>query len=94
MTKLTSEELEQGLKELDGWSVEGNNITKTLKFSTFPGGIAFVNQVADLAEDMGHHPDINIRYSTVTLYLSTHDEGGITAKDIVLARRIDTLSRQ
>ncbi len=94
MTKLTSEELGQGLTELDGWSVEGDNLMKTLKFSTFPGGIAFVNEVADLAEDMGHHPDITIRYSTVTLYLSTHDEGGITAKDIALARRIDTLSRQ
>jgi 4a-hydroxytetrahydrobiopterin dehydratase len=92
MTKLTSEELEQGLRELDGWSVEGDNLTKTLKFPTFPGGIGFVNRVADLAEEMGHHPDIDIRYSTVTLYLSTHDEGGITGKDITLARRIDTLS--
>jgi 4a-hydroxytetrahydrobiopterin dehydratase len=93
MTKLTSEELEQELSELDGWSIEGDNLTKTLKFPTFPGGIAFVNQTAELAEDMGHHPDINIRYSTITLYLSTHDEGGITAKDIALARRIDALSR-
>jgi 4a-hydroxytetrahydrobiopterin dehydratase len=94
MTKLTSEELERGLTELDGWSVEGGSLMKTLKFSTFPGGIAFVNQVAGLAEEMGHHPDIDIRYSTVALSLSTHDEGGITTKDIALARQIDALPRE
>ncbi|MGO8947808.1 MAG: 4a-hydroxytetrahydrobiopterin dehydratase [Ktedonobacterales bacterium] len=94
MTKLSASELEQAMAQLDGWSVEENALVKTLRFSTFPDGIAFVNRVADLAEDEGHHPDIDIRYSTVILRLSTHDEGGITAKDTALARRINVLSRQ
>jgi 4a-hydroxytetrahydrobiopterin dehydratase len=94
MTKLTANELEQAMTQLDGWSVESDTLVKTLKFSTFPDGIAFVNRVADLAEDMGHHPDITIRYSTVILSLSTHDEGGITARDTTLARRINMLSQQ
>jgi 4a-hydroxytetrahydrobiopterin dehydratase len=94
MAKLTANELEQAMTQLDGWTVEGDTLVKTLKFSTFPDGIAFVNRVADLAEDMGHHPDITIRYSTVMLSLSTHDEGGITAKDTTLARRINMLSQQ
>ena len=94
MTKLSANELKQAMSQLDGWSVEDETLVKTLRFSTFPDGIAFVNRVADLAEDVGHHPDIDIRYSTVILRLSTHDEGGITAKDTSLARRINMLSGQ
>jgi 4a-hydroxytetrahydrobiopterin dehydratase len=94
MAKLTENELEQAMTQLDGWTVGGDALVKTLKFSTFPDGIAFVNRVADLAEDMGHHPDISIHYSTVILSLSTHDEGGITASDTTLARRINMLSGQ
>jgi 4a-hydroxytetrahydrobiopterin dehydratase len=94
MAKLTANELEQAMAQLDDWNVEGDSLVKTLKFSTFPDGIAFVNRVADLAEDMGHHPDITIRYSTVILSLSTHDEGGITTRDTTLARRINMLSGQ
>jgi 4a-hydroxytetrahydrobiopterin dehydratase len=95
MTKLTQSEVEQAIAQLDGWTVEESSLVKTLRFSTFPDGISFVNRVADLAEDMGHHPDIDIRYSTVILKLSTHDEGGITEKDTTLALRINNLlSRQ
>ena len=94
MTKLSANELDQAMAQLDGWSVEDDTLVKTLRFSTFPDGIAFVNRVADLAEDEGHHPDIDIRYSTVILRLSTHDEGGITGKDTSLARRINMLSGQ
>lgn len=94
MTKLTPSEVEKAIAQLDGWTVEENSLVKTLRFSTFPDGISFVNRVADLAEDMGHHPDIDIRYSTVILHLSTHDEGGITEKDTTLARRINMLSRR
>ena len=92
MAKLSTDELQQALAQLNGWSQEDDTLVKTLHFSTFPDGISFVNRVADLAEDAGHHPDIDIRYSTVILRLSTHDEGGITAKDTALARRINVLS--
>ena len=60
-------------------------------FSGFPEAIAFVNEVAGLAEAAGHHPDIDIRYNRVRLVLVTHDAGGITEKDTGLARRVDRL---
>ncbi len=91
MAKLSEDAIQSALTQMSGWSVADGMLRKTYRFSTFPDGIAFVNRVADLAEDMGHHPDIDIRYSTITVSLSTHDEGGITEKDTTLARRIDGL---
>ncbi len=73
------------------WKREGRAIAWTHEFATFPDAIAFVNRVADLAEQADHHPDIDVRYRTVRLVLSTHSAGGITAKDMGLARRIDGL---
>ena len=60
-------------------------------FATFPAGIDWIRRVADLAESMNHHPDIDIRYTKITATLSTHDSGGITTKDIALAKGIDAL---
>lgn len=91
MTKLSQDAIQAALTQMSGWSVADGALRKTYRFSTFPDGIAFVNRVADLAEDVGHHPDIDIRYSTIIVSLSTHDEGGITEKDIALARRIEGL---
>lgn len=91
MAKLSEDAIQTVLTQMPGWSVADGMLRKTYQFSTFPDGIAFVNRVADLAEDAGHHPDIDIRYSTIIVGLSTHDEGGITEKDISLARRIDGL---
>ena len=62
---------------------------KTYQFPTFPEGIAFVGRVAKLAETAGHHPDIDIRYTKIICSLSTHDRGGITQKDLDLARAMD-----
>jgi 4a-hydroxytetrahydrobiopterin dehydratase len=91
MARLSDDELRDALGRLAGWAVSGDELVKHFSFSTFPDGIAFVNRVADVAEDVGHHPDIDIRYTTVTMRLSTHSEGGITARDLDLARRIDAL---
>lgn len=91
MARLSEEALQSALTQMPGWSIAEGMLRKTYRFSTFPDGIAFVNRVADLAEDMGHHPDIDIRYSTIIVSLSTHDEGGITEKDTALAQRIDGL---
>lgn len=91
MARLSEDAIQTALSQMPGWSVVDGMLRKTYQFSTFPDGITFVNRVADLAEEMGHHPDIDIRYSTILISLSTHDEGGITEKDTTLARRIDGL---
>jgi 4a-hydroxytetrahydrobiopterin dehydratase len=91
MARLSDDELRDALGRLAGWAADGDELVKRFSFSTFPDGVAFVNRVADVAEDVGHHPDIDIRYTTVTMRLSTHSEGGITARDLDLARRIDAL---
>ena len=87
--KLTDDQIQRQLGTLTGWQIENNALTKTYTFSTFAQSIAFVNQVADTAETADHHPDIDIRYSKVTLALSTHDSGGITEKDFALAAEAD-----
>jgi len=78
-------------KELEttpGWRRRGDAIEQTWKFPSFAAAMAFVNEVAALAEEVSHHPDIVIHYDTVTLSLWTHDAGGLTARDFALARRI------
>lgn len=81
--------IQRELGSLPGWSRRGDLLTRTYAFRTFPDAIAFVNRVADAAESANHHPDIDIRYSRVTLSLSTHDAGGITQSDLDLAKSID-----
>ena len=71
------------------WELIGGRLLKTVACDGFVGSLAFVNEVGDLAEAANHHPDIDIRYNRVTLSLMTHDSGGITQKDIDLAKGID-----
>lgn len=94
MPQLSEDALSAALTEMRGWSVAGNALEKSFSFSTFPDGIAFVNRVADLAEEMEHHPDITITYTRVTLRLSTHDVGGISDLDVRFARRLAALTSQ
>jgi len=89
MPKLPQAELERSLRDLPGWAVKNNAITKTYKHDSFAEAIVFVNAVAHLAELANHHPDIDIRYTDVTITLTTHDQGGITEKDVALARSIE-----
>jgi 4a-hydroxytetrahydrobiopterin dehydratase len=88
MALLTETEIREGLRRLPGWERHGKEIRRTWSFADFRGSMAFVNRVAELAETAGHHPDIDIRYSKVTLVLSTHDAGGLTARDFALAEAI------
>jgi 4a-hydroxytetrahydrobiopterin dehydratase len=81
--------IQRELGSLTGWSRRGDVLTRTYQFRNFLDSISFVNRVAELAEKANHHPDIDIRYSKVTLSLSSHDAGGITQKDIDLARAVD-----
>lgn len=84
--------IQRELGGLPGWSRRGNVLTKTFRFPTFPEGITFVTRVAEAAESMDHHPDIDIRHTRLTFTLSTHSAGGITAKDVTLAREIERLA--
>jgi 4a-hydroxytetrahydrobiopterin dehydratase len=81
--------IEDGLRRTPGWERAGAAIRRTYRFGDFRQAMAFVNRVAEAAERAGHHPDIDIRYNTVTLTLTTHDADGLTAKDFELARAID-----
>lgn len=92
MPSLSAQALAAALESLGGWQSTGEAIVKTYQCGGFMPAIAFVNRVADAAEAANHHPDIDIRYSKVTIGLSTHDEGGVTQKDIDLAHRLDALA--
>lgn len=89
MAKLTSEEIAESLKSLAGWKYGQNAISKQFTLADFKAAMFFVNTVAGLAELADHHPDILINYRRVTMTLSTHSEGGVTAKDIGLAKQIE-----
>lgn len=91
MARLEENEIERHLGELQGWTREGEAITKAFSCGDFSGSVEFVNRLLPVAEEMNHHPDLSISWSTVTLTISTHSEGGLTAADFELARRIETL---
>ena len=88
--KLSSTEVQQRIRNLKGWSLDGNAIKKQYTFTGFLEAIAFVNRLAPKAEEADHHPDILINYKRVTLTYSTHSEGGLTAKDFEGAATADT----
>lgn len=92
MPALSDIEIQRGLGTLPGWSRKADTLVKTYHFATFPDGIAFLARVATIAESMNHHPDVDIRYTKVHFALSTHDQGGITAKDFDLAKAIEDLA--
>jgi 4a-hydroxytetrahydrobiopterin dehydratase len=80
------------LEEVPGWRLSDNSIERTLTFEGFPAAIEFVVRLARDAEEMNHHPDIDIRWNKVNLVLSTHSAGGLTDLDFLLARKIDKLN--
>jgi 4a-hydroxytetrahydrobiopterin dehydratase len=94
MARLADEALARELTTLPGWAVEGGMLRKSFRHASFPEAIVFVNAVAHLAEAANHHPDMDIRYSTIAIALVTHDEGGITGKDVALAREIEDARRR
>lgn len=87
--KLESTELREALVALPEWKVEDGEIVRWFLFDDFPKSIDFVNRVAVVAEATNHHPDIDIRYNRVRLALVTHDSGGVTLRDIKLAKVIE-----
>lgn len=91
--KLSSEQRETGLRGLSGWVYDegADAIDRVFKFKDFSEAFAFMCRVALAAEKAGHHPDWSNSYNTVTIRLSTHDAGGLSARDIALAKTIDKL---
>ena len=91
MQKLSDKELQQALNTLPNWTLKNGELVQERTFKDFVASMAFVNNVAQLAESAGHHPDIDIRYNRVRLALVTHDAGGITQNDAALAQKINNL---
>ena len=88
---LAPQEVSASLRQLQGWSAEANNeISRAFRFADHNEAMGFVVRVALAAEAMNHHPDLRIVYNRVEIKLSTHDAGGVTEKDLELARKIDS----
>ena len=84
-------ELDRYTKKVPEWEVDGDTLTRTFEFDEFMEAIDFVNSVAEIAEDAHHHPDSDIRFTVVTLTLTTQDLGGLTKADFEVAGRVDNL---
>ena len=89
---LSDEEIERGLAGVNGWSRDGEAITREFDRGDFVGSVRFVDAIVPPAEELGHHPDIEISWSTVRVRITTHSEGGLTEADFELARRIDAIA--
>lgn len=92
MTPLSDSDIRNALASLPSWNLSGNAMQRVFEFSDFVHAMEFVNQVAAQAEEANHHPDITIHYSRVTLSLTSHDAGGLTKRDVAMARKISSLS--
>jgi 4a-hydroxytetrahydrobiopterin dehydratase len=89
MARLSEEEIDDKLAAMEGWERDGNAITKEFDNGDFKGSVDFGNRMTPDAEEMNHHPDLEISWATVTVTLSTPSEGGLTADDFELAAKID-----
>lgn len=92
MALLSDAEIEEKLSGLSGWERQGAAIAKSFKRDDFVGSVRFVESLVEPAEAMSHHPDVAISWDTVTVTISTHSEGGLTAADFELAAKIDALA--
>ncbi len=88
---LSTREVDMALRELKGWSRQEGGLRRRVRRASFLEAVAFVNQLAEIVEEANHHPDIDIRYRNVILFLTTHEAGGVTELDIDLARRINEI---
>jgi len=89
---LSDSEVQERLADLSGWERAGQAIEKSFKCGDFVGSVDFVSKLVEPAEGMNHHPDLSISWDTVTVTISTHSEGGLTANDFELAEKIDALA--
>jgi 4a-hydroxytetrahydrobiopterin dehydratase len=89
MPKLSETQIADELKSLPGWEYRDNSLRKLFRFNEFMDGIRFIGRIAEIAEAADHHPDMHINYTRVTFICSTHTDGGVTDKDVRLARQIE-----
>ena len=92
MARLSDSEIDERLGGLEGWERSGDAIVKQFDNGDFKGSVEFVNRLTPEAEEMNHHPDLEISWKDVTVTITTHSEGGLTASDFELARRIESLN--
>jgi 4a-hydroxytetrahydrobiopterin dehydratase len=89
--RLSPDEISAALSALPHWSGDGDGIRRTVKLPSFRDAVAAIVAIADVAEELDHHPDIDLRWRTLHLTLVTHSAGGVTQLDVGMARRIDAL---
>lgn len=92
MALLSDAEIESRLGDLAGWERDGDEIRKVFEHGDFAGSVRFVDAILEPAEEMGHHPDLEISWNEVTVKISTHSEGGLTGADFELAGKIERLA--
>lgn len=92
ITKLNSAQISQQRKSVPDWALEAQSLQRTFKFKNFVEAVAFVNRLVEPAEKLGHHPDLIVSYGKVVVTLTTHDAGGLTLNDFMLAQQIDRLA--
>lgn len=88
---ISDEAIAAALATMDGWQAGAGEIVRTVEMASFPAAIEVVVRVAEVAEEMDHHPDIDIRWRRLTFHCSTHSAGGVTERDLRLARRINEI---
>lgn len=91
MQKLNLNQINEALNDLPGWTFTNDTIHKNLSFDSYMEGIDFVSQLAVKAEEHNHHPDLTVGWCKVGVIFSTHDSGGVTAKDIAMAKEVERL---
>jgi 4a-hydroxytetrahydrobiopterin dehydratase len=88
---LAPAQIEDLRQQIPDWELRGQRLVRTIKFKDFKGSMAFVNRMAELAESEGHHPDFCVHYANVEVTLWTHDVGGLSENDFILAAKLDQL---
>jgi pterin-4a-carbinolamine dehydratase len=93
MTERISDEEFRAAEGVDAWRAEGETASARFATGSFAAGVALINRIGILADAANHHPDVDLRYPTVDVRLTTHDAGGLTRKDVELAREISAAAR-
>ena len=92
MALLDDQQIKEKLSALDGWERSDDAITKTFERGEFVGSVDFVKSIVEPAEDMNHHPDLELSWDKVKVTITNHAEGGLTESDFELAKRIDAIA--